>query len=312
MSAPLRIAVMYDGNCFAAISQYYAYHHERRARLSLSALHDFIRERVAACEQVERNRTLLVAAHYFRGRFPIVNDSSADLQRLLNDRRFEDVLVRAGITTHYMPMDERQKEKGIDVWLALEAYELALSGRIDVCALIAGDADFLPLVRKLAALGTRVMVLGWDFKYLDGSVERETRTSAALLDEVSYPVLMSALIEDRTAKAVVDKLFLPSRNPEERAPSNGSLRTVQVRRNGHNGRLLGCIQNLIVRDELQRFGFITPDAGGENLFFGELDVVGAFDELCIGDRVSFLLGTNARGVCAKQVCHEEASSERDD
>ena len=68
--------------------------------------------------------------------------------------------------THYLPITAGG-EKGIDVWLALEAFELAVHKRFDVVALIAGDGDFVPLLRKLNTMGTRVMLLGWDFKYVD-------------------------------------------------------------------------------------------------------------------------------------------------
>lgn len=73
------------------------------------------------------------------------------------------------------------------MWLALEAYELAIYKRFDVSVLVACDGDFRPLVRKLNTLGTRVVLLAWDFKYFDATgQERETRTAQVLLDEVSY------------------------------------------------------------------------------------------------------------------------------
>jgi uncharacterized LabA/DUF88 family protein len=68
-------------------------------------------------------------------------------------------------------MDESKTpphEKGIDVWLALEAYDLAVHKRFDVLVLFAGDQDFVPLVRKVNGLGTRVMLIAWT---------RSTRTS---------------------------------------------------------------------------------------------------------------------------------------
>ena len=83
--------------------------------------------------------------------------------RLLGERVFEDILLRQNITTHYLPMTAAG-EKGIDVWLALETYELAVYKQFNVVVLIAGDGDFLPLVRKLNTLGTRVMLLAWDFQ----------------------------------------------------------------------------------------------------------------------------------------------------
>ena len=84
------------------------------------------------------------------------------------ERVFDDVLVREGVTTHYLPLSP-DGEKGIDVWLALEAMELALFKRFNVVVLVVCDGDFLPLVRKLNTLGTRVAVLAWDFQYVDGN-----------------------------------------------------------------------------------------------------------------------------------------------
>ena len=40
-----RIGVFYDGGFFSQVSNYYCYQHERKARLSVTGLHEFIRER---------------------------------------------------------------------------------------------------------------------------------------------------------------------------------------------------------------------------------------------------------------------------
>ena len=86
----------------------------------------------------------------------------------------------------------------------------------DVCALVAGDTDYVPLVRKLNTLGTRVMALGWNVEHTDQNGKmHQTRTSQVLLNEVTYPILMSDLIDNpRNDKeqAKVDKLFLDSSN----------------------------------------------------------------------------------------------------
>jgi hypothetical protein len=60
---------------------------------------------------------------------------------LLRERAFDDVLVREGVVTHYLPLGP-EGEKGIDVWLALEAYELAIYKRFDVSVLVAVMAIF--------------------------------------------------------------------------------------------------------------------------------------------------------------------------
>src|SRR6516164_3164482 len=204
-----RIGVFYDGNFFFHVSNYYHYNHERRARISIGGLHAFIRQKVGECEGTDARYCQIVDAHYFRGRLRAADADDRDL--LFRERVFDDVLVREGVTTHYLPLS-REGEKGIDVWLALEAYELAIYKRFDVIVLVACDGDFLPLVRKLNTLGTRVMLLAWDFRYIDpNGLERETRTAQVLIDEVNYPIMMHSLIEDRAASrdSLINGLFVP-------------------------------------------------------------------------------------------------------
>lgn len=100
-------------------------------------------------------------------------------------------------------------EKGIDVWLALEAYELAIYKRFDILALVTGDGDYVPLVRKLNTLGTHVMLPYWDFTYNDDGEEKVTRTSQQLLEEVTYPIAMHNIIDDRVKRKepIVNGLF---------------------------------------------------------------------------------------------------------
>jgi cold shock CspA family protein len=289
-----RIGIFYDGNFFFHVSNFYHYHHERRARISIGGLHAFVRQQVADCEGADQRYCQIVDAHYFRGRLRAADAEDRDL--LYKERVFDDVLVREGVTTHYLPLS-REGEKGIDVWLALEAYETAIHKRFDVSVLVVCDGDFLPLVRKLNTLGTRVMVLGWDFLYVDpNGVERETRTAQVLLDEVTYPIMMHRLIEDRARlkDPLVNGLFVPRKElsfgpsvarpvPSGSAPAAGAgTGWIQALKNG--------------------YGFIVPDQGGPNMFFFHEDVIDAdFLDLKAGDRVQYTLGQNDRGACAKEV-----------
>ena len=208
-----RIGVFYDGNYFFHVSNYYQYQHSRKARISIDGLHEFIRHQVAEAEGEDVKYCQIVDAHYFRGR-PRAQEAEAR-GLLLRERQFDDILMREGVITHYLPLGP-DGEKGIDVWLALETYELAIYKRFDVIVLIACDGDFLPLVRKLNALGARVMLLGWGFSYIDQSEkQRETRTAQVLLEEVTYPVLMHQIIDDRSRKGDqrIDQLFVPHKEP---------------------------------------------------------------------------------------------------
>lgn len=213
-SGLVRIAVFFDGGYFDEVSRYYKYAHKRRARLSLEGIHRFIRAKVAECERTERVYCHIVESHYFRGRFSAKDASAAG--KLEDQAAFDDVLIRAGIVQHYMPMRTTggdRREAGIDVWLALEAFDMAVQKRCDVCALVVCDSDYVPLVRKLNAIGVRTMVLGWDFAYAyeDQGIERsrETRTSRALMEVCTYLLQMSKLINEAPeADADINGLFV--------------------------------------------------------------------------------------------------------
>ena len=250
----VRIGIVYDGAYFHRISDHYAYEHSRRSRIGISGLHNFIRNKVAECERIDEGICRIVEAHYFRGRFPA--DVAARNDRLLGDRKFEDVLTREGVMAHFLLLaggeGDGSREKGIDVWLALEAYELVSIKQCDVVVLITGDGDHVPLARKLIALGARVMVLAWDISSDDGV--RQTRTSQSLIDAVTYSVEMSPLINQRERDPLVNSLFM--------APV--IERTDVLPPAVQEGAQTGTVISLRT---VENYGFIEPDAGGENIHF---------------------------------------------
>lgn len=136
-------------------------------------------------------------------------------QILLNERIFDDILMREGIVTHYLPMS-RGGEKGVDVSLALEVLELTIFKKFNVVVLIASDGDYVPLVRKLNSLGTRVMVLGWDFEYTDDNGnQRYTSTSSKLMNDTTYPIRMHDVINGtkKIPEVCPDMLFVNQQSP---------------------------------------------------------------------------------------------------
>ncbi len=208
-----RIGVFYDGNYFFHVSNYYNYEHPRRARLSIAGLHEFVRREVAKAENTDMKLCQVVDAHYFRGR---LSSYEADEQnKLLSERIFDDILMNEGVVTHYLPLrnrDGKYEEKGIDVWLALESYELSINKQFNIVVLIASDGDYMPLIRKLNTLGIRVMVLAWDFEYTDDRTGRlkKTTTSIELLREVTYPILMQEIIDNKVMRTdpIINNLFV--------------------------------------------------------------------------------------------------------
>ena len=174
-----------------------------------------------------------------------------------------------------------KQEKGIDVWLALEAFEQAFYKRFNVVVLIASDGDYAPLVRKLNTLGTRVMVLSWDFEYTTDSGQTfVTRTSQDLLEEVSYPLSMHEIIDNRLRKneALVNNLFVQTEN--KRA---WKAIASEAESGGYKTSEILSIKN--------GFGFIKYPPN--NLFFHYTNVVDSdFNELKAGDDVEFTIEKN--------------------
>jgi uncharacterized LabA/DUF88 family protein/cold shock CspA family protein len=204
----LRIGIFYDGYYFYKVSNYYKYEHEKKARISINGLQEFIRNEVAVLTNMDVRRCQIIDAHYFKGR-SLAKDMGDKVQ---SERVFEDILMRENVVTHYLPLrygeNNEAIEKGIDVWLALEAYELSIYKHFDILALIAGDGDYVPLVRKLHTVGTQVLLISWDFSYHnENGVIVETKTSRQLMEEVFHYVPMRQRIDQNNSE-IIKSLFV--------------------------------------------------------------------------------------------------------
>lgn len=283
-----RIGVFYDGNFFLHVSNYYNYAHQRRSRISIQGLHQFIRHQAAKELDIPLTMSQIVDAHYFRGRLSAQEAREKD-QLLYHERVFDDILMSSGVTTHYLPLRSGNRpwqEKGIDVWLALEAFEMSFYKRFTVLVLIAGDGDYVPLIRKLNAIGTRVMVLGWDISTVNESgYEFNTRTSNELMDEAVYPIYMDQIVNDANEEdIVIQELFVPSR-------TSGST---DIEEREVNGNESGLDRESRIQNVKEGYGFIHRSPS--NIFFHYSAVDGVdFNQLSVGDAVRYDLGSNDRG-----------------
>jgi cold shock CspA family protein/uncharacterized LabA/DUF88 family protein len=283
----VRIGIFYDGYYFYRVSNYYKYEHSRKARISISGLHEFIRSEIANLAGLEDKRFCqIIDAHYFKGR-----SYAKDLgEKALSERVFDDILMRENIVSHYLPLryssdSNAMQEKGIDVWLALEAYELAIYKKFDVLVLVAGDGDYVPLVRKLTTLGAQVMLISWDFSYYnEDGIITETRTSRQLQEEVFYPVPMQDYI-NKNGSELINNLFVMEKpaapaqaaekydlqppEPEPGMDGEGQLSSICSLKDG--------------------FGFIR-DERSNNIFFHYSTLTNMdFDELSLGMRVKYYI-----------------------
>lgn len=158
------IAVFFDGGYLAKVNE--ALDEQFSVRINFRKLFEFLRNKIATVYKLDYDDCHIVEAHYFRGRFRADDAEANDL--LYSERRFEDTLIENDVIFHYKHLrnvdnsEHQVIEKGIDVWFALEAYELSLYREFDVVVLMTGDADHEMLVKKLKAIKTRVVLLTWD------------------------------------------------------------------------------------------------------------------------------------------------------
>jgi uncharacterized LabA/DUF88 family protein len=218
---PTRLMVFYDGSFFRQGQVYFRYH-ERRGWFCLPELHAFFEAFASRKMGTQRESTKVVEAHFYDGR---TSSRAADSDRLEKERDFEMALISAGIVPHYLPVAERPRvpgsqndgdimQKGVDVKMALDALDLAHSNRFDVAVLVTGDADFVPLVTKITALGKQALVAHFEVEpWTDerGKEHRATRASRALLNAASYTLNFNGVLEDPEWPDAEESLFFQPR-----------------------------------------------------------------------------------------------------
>ncbi|XVV00618.1 NYN domain-containing protein [Actinosynnema sp. CA-248983] len=252
-----RIGVFYDGTWFAYVSDYFASVHPRAARVSLDGFHDALRWYVHHAEQRPLDECVVSEAHYVRGRI----DTPAVA--------FDAVLAAAGVVRHDLPLHSG-KEKGVDVHLALEAWERATSVPLQWVVLVTGDADFAPLASRLVSRGVRVVV-----PVVDGGI-----VAPAWMPRTAAPLRAAA-----SATPTFDTLFAPAerdgyplRAPFARTSGSGASVAGEPR-----GRRKGTVTGW---KPGQPHGFIT-DTRGASWFVSRDDLEDGLPALPIGTSVSF-------------------------
>ncbi len=137
------------------------------------------------------------------------------------------------------------------------------------------------------------MVLGWAFKFVNDRGEDETtETSQYLLQEATYPILVSDEIEIRTRRAdpLISNLFLPKK--ESRLIASEAIQTLPSA-DSATGTILSLKEG---------YGFIKSGVEPANLFFFHTDVVNKdFNDLRVGNGVTFVVESNEKGPAAKHV-----------
>lgn len=206
----LSVGVFIDGGYYAKVNR--ALKAIESSIIRVRSLFDFICGRLAYEEGVNPSDCQITEAHYFRGRYRV--KEAYDRHLLYNERKFEDSLIENDVVFHYKHLREIEKdgqtevvEKGVDVWFALEAYELATFRHFDYVVLITGDADHEMLVRKLKALKIKTVLLTWNLTDVD-------TTSPLLREEAGQHWELSQMIDNnpRLQRMILYKLREPAVN----------------------------------------------------------------------------------------------------
>lgn len=125
--------------------------------------------------------------------------------------RYSD-LMHASIEPKYVPMSQAQREKGVDVVLAVDALQVGLEGNIDVAALVTGDGDLVPLARALMKNGIRVAAVYFEYE----SVRSKRFANERLLTACNYSLNVNELEKDRKHQGALRGLFWkPEKDREE-------------------------------------------------------------------------------------------------
>ena len=192
MSGYLSIGVFIDGGYYAKVNR--ALKAVESSIVRVKSLFEFISGRLAYEEGVNPSDCQITEAHYFRGRYRVKD--AYDKHLLYNERTFEDPLIENDVIFHYKHLREVEKdgqvqviEKGVDVWFALEAYELATFRHFDYVVLITGDADHEMLIRKLKALKIKTVLLTWNLTDVDA-------TSPLLKEEAGHHWELSNILDN--------------------------------------------------------------------------------------------------------------------
>jgi uncharacterized LabA/DUF88 family protein len=201
-----RIGVFYDGSFFT-YAQYHFYAERKLGWLTFQPFHtlveDFIREKEQGFSVYR-----VVYAGWYQGLFT----STQSNEKQLHSQRNRDIdMMHAGIDPKYVPMSQQtQREKGVDVLLAIDALQVGMEGKIDIAVLVTGDGDLVPLTRALMKHGIRVGVVYFDYE--SKPQNRKSFANERLLNACNYSLNVNELEKERKYQGLFRGLF---RQPEK-------------------------------------------------------------------------------------------------
>ncbi|MBM4372507.1 MAG: cold shock domain-containing protein, partial [Deltaproteobacteria bacterium] len=298
----MRIGVFVDAGYLQQIDTHYREHHPRAAGIRPGGLMALCREQVARRTGRDLGLCRVVHAAAF------LSGGQEGLDRALR---------RDGFVLH----DAGGGLRAPEVALAVEAMDRALRGSLDVAVLLVSSTSYLPLVKGLGAAGVAVLIPAFQIQVPDrkaGGVRRQW-TSPALLEEASWPLVVSRLVDDaEDGDPLVRSLFTaPARAAESAEPPAAPAAPPSASRPAEDMPTAepappprepppppedpspsGILRGRVV-DLRERHGFLQEDWNGRRLFFHCSAVDGgAYLELEVGDRIEYERGTDPRNRAA--------------
>ena len=187
----VRIGIYIDGSFFLKMNNHIKNIAKSNDHIDVLKFAAFVEEEISNTFAVDLKKCSIVGGHFFRGRYVDPTKEQDDFYHMLDSH-----LYSAGITPHYIPI-YGDREKGVDTELALTALEEAAMFKMyDVIALVAGDEDFVPLVRKIAKHGVQTVLFAFNN---DSDGDDSTRTSFRLTKCVSETLFMDEVMSSRGA-----------------------------------------------------------------------------------------------------------------
>jgi len=182
------IGLFIDGQYYFLLDQ--GLKDSKNLRVNLKGLMKFIQRVIAEKYGLEAESCVVTETHFFRGRYRARD--AKDKGMLYDDRLFEDRLMANDVIFHYKHVYDLPEgtphEKGIDVWYALETYELAQYRDFDFVVMITGDADYEVLARKIKTLKKPAILLSWHY-------DENDPTAKELKEEITFHININSLLQ---------------------------------------------------------------------------------------------------------------------
>jgi uncharacterized LabA/DUF88 family protein len=208
-------SVFCDGYYFYKIYNHYL---TQKTVFNIEKFIDFIRYEISRYLGISMDQCEANDVHFYIG-------GVADTY---GQKRLEKALVNARLgnnihRSRLIPTRDGEKEKGVDGRLMLDAYKNAVAKKYDVLVLIAGDADFVPLVDDIRELNIPVFLVCWEEK------ATQTATAMDLINSVTHALLMNEILQSKIQKNpfVKDLLGAESVVPEIRNGTASAIRDLR-------------------------------------------------------------------------------------